>query len=325
VFRLRVFVSSGVAVLAIFASFPTSPIFPSLGLSVARAHSRHANERTGKLVPAFSELVKARKHGDRSALGRLADRIGPARLAEAITGADEQVAEAALAAAPLARGGILLVGAIADQLRASDPARATTAAAALGALLDGAVPTALEDWDVPPDLVARACDGLRTLAARKEAPLPARLAALDALQEVAPSCGADTDLASLTHDPAGEIRRAAVLVVAAGRGRAAVLPGAIADGDGSVSAAATAADCRVEGRSGPGGKEKAPAPSAIAAARAMATAPSTPAADAVEMLDCLAAAKTPADRALLDALGRGPASPLRDRAVELGELAKGHP
>ena len=46
----------------------------------AHARSRHANDRTGKLVPAFAELVKARKRGDRSALGRLGDRIGPARL-----------------------------------------------------------------------------------------------------------------------------------------------------------------------------------------------------------------------------------------------------
>jgi hypothetical protein len=314
VIRPRVFVFAAVA----------AAVFAVVSLPGAQARSRHANERTGKLVPAFSELVKARKRGDRSALGRLADRIGPARLAEAITGVDEPVAEAALAAVPFTRGGVLLVGAIADELPASDPTRATAAAAALGSLLDGAVPTALEDWDVPPDLVARGCEGLQTLAARKEAPLSARLAALDAIQEAAPSCRADADLAPLAHDPAGEIRRAAALVAAAGRGRAAVLPGAIGDGDRSVSAAAAAADCRVEGRTGPGGKETAPAPAAVAAARAMAPAAATPPADAVEMLDCLAAARTPADRALLDELGRGPASPLRDRAVELGEVAKGH-
>src|SRR4051794_1407772 len=66
-----------------------------------------------------------------------------------------------------------------------------------------------------------------------------------------------------------------------------------------------------------------PAGQAIRAARRMAVAPSTPPADAVEMLDCLAAAGTPADRTLLDELRRGPPSPVRDRAVELGDLAKG--
>jgi hypothetical protein len=290
----------------------------------AHARSRHANERTGKLVPAFAELVKARKRGDRSALGRLGDRIGPARLAQAIAGADARVAEAALAAAPLARGGIVLVGAIADQLAAQDLARAVAAAAALGALLDGAVPSAVEDWDVPPDLVARACAGLRALAARKEAAPPARLAALDAILEAAPSCGAYGDLASLARDPAAEIRRAAVLVAAAGPERAAVRPSAIADADRGVSAAAAAAECRVEDRAGRGGQERPPAAPAIAVARTMAAAPSTPPADAVEMLDCLAAAGTPADRTLLDELRRGPPSPVRDRAVELGALAKGH-
>jgi hypothetical protein len=295
-----------------------------VGPSAAHARSRHANERTGKLVPPFAELVKARKRGDRSALGRLGDRLGPARLAQAMAGSDARAAEAALTAAPLARGGILLVGTIADQLWAQDPARAIAAAAALGALLDAAVPSALEDWDVPPDLVSRACGGLHAVAARKEATSAVRLAALDAILAAAPSCGSYGDLASLARDPAAEIRRAAVLVAAAGPERTAVLPGAISDSDKSVSAAAAAAECRVEARTPRGGKERPPAAPAIAAARTMAAAPSTPPADAVEMLDCLAAAGTPADRTLLDELRRGPPSPVRDRAVELGDLAKGH-
>jgi hypothetical protein len=312
VFRLRAF--------ALLAVIPILLVVPS----AARARSRHANERTGKLVPAFAELLKARKRGDRSALGRLADRMGPARLAQAIAGSDARVAEAALAAAPLARGGILLVGTIADQLGASDPARAIAAAAALGALLEGAVPTAIEDWDVPPDVVGRACWGLHGLAGRKEATSSARLAALDAILQAGSSCGSYGDLASLARDPAAEIRRAAALVAAAGPERTAVLSGAIGDADRIVSAAAAAAECRVEARTPRVGKERPPAAPAIAAARAMAAAPSTPPADAVEMLDCLAAAGTPADRALLDELRRGPPSPVRDRAVELGDLAKGH-
>jgi hypothetical protein len=294
------------------------------GSPAAEARSHRTNERTGKLVPAFAELVKAKKRGDRSALGRLGDRIGPARLAQAIAGADEHVAEAAAAAAPLARGGIVLVGALADQLAASDPARAAAAAAALGGLLDGAVPTALEDWDVPPDLVARACGGLRALAARAAAPLPARLAALDAMVEAAPSCGGGGDLGSLARDPAPEIRRAVVLA-AAGSGRPAILRDGIADADRTVSSAAAAADCRVEGRAGRNGngKDIPPEPAAIAAARTLAAAPATSPADAVEMLDCLAAGGTAADRGLLDQLRQGPASPLRDRAIELGQLVRG--
>jgi hypothetical protein len=85
-----------------------------------------------------------------------------------------------------------------------------------------------------------------------------------------------------------------------------------------------AAECRVEARTPHAGKERPPAAPAIAAARTMAAAPTTAPADAVEMLDCLAAAGMPADRTLLDELRRRPASPVRDRAVELGDLAKGH-
>jgi hypothetical protein len=304
------------------AAFIAVAVVSVAGMPVAGARSHRTNERTGKLVPAFAELVKAKKRGDRSALGRLGDRIGPARLAQAIGGADEHVAEAAAAAAPLARGGIVLVGALADQLTAADAVRAGAAAAALGALLDGAVPTALEDWDVPPDLVARACAGLRALAARQAAQIGARLAALDAMVEAAPSCGGGGDLGPLAHDPAPEIRRAAVLA-AGGNGRAAILRDGLADGDRGVSSAAAATDCRVEARVGRDGKEAPPDTPALAAARALVSATTTPPADAVEMLDCLAAGGTAADRGLLEQLRQGPPSPLRDRAVELGDLARG--
>jgi len=45
--------------------------------------------------------------------------------------------------------------------------------------------------------------------------------------------------------------------------------------------------------------------------------PSTRPEDAVEMLTCVAAAGTPADRALLEKLRAGAPSPVRDRAALL--------
>jgi hypothetical protein len=287
----------------------------------ATARARRANERTGRLTPAFSELVKAQRHGDRGALGRLADKIGPARLAIAIAGPDEHLALAALAAAELARGGISLLATIAAELTSANPARAGAAAGALGSLLDGSVPTALEDWDVSPDEVALACGGLRDLAAKSQAPLAVRLAALDAILSSAPSCGPAGDLAPLAHDPVPAIRRAAILVAVAGARRESISKDAVADTDRSVSAAAVASACRFEGRRAANGHETPPAAPVIATARLLAAEKTTPVEDAVEMLDCLAAAATPADRALLDDLRRGPPSPLRDRAVELGDLA----
>jgi hypothetical protein len=323
--------AQGVITLTGVSRLPILILLAGLGLTAAglpasaapksaNGRSRRTNERTGRLTPAFSELVKAHRRGDRSALGRLADKIGPARLALAIAGPDEHLSEAALAAAELARGGISLSAAIAAELTSANPARAAAAAGALGSLLDGSVPTAIEDWDVPPDEVALACGGLRALAAKNEASIAARLAALDAVLSSAPSCGPAGDLAPLAHDAVPAIRRAAVLV-AAGAHREAMSKEAVADSDRSVSAAAVATACRFEGRRAGGGRETPPATQVLATARLLATAQSTPAEDAVEMLDCLAAAGTPADRALLDDLRRGPPSPLRDRAVELGDLA----
>ena len=156
--------------------------------------SRRANPRTGRISPAFAELVKAHKRSDRAALARVADRMGLVRLGEATASGEPGVGEAALSALPLVRGGVLLIGAAADQISVADWPRATAAATALGALLDGAVPTALEEWEVPPDVVARACAALRALAWRSDAALATRLAALDAVAAAAPSCGSGADL-----------------------------------------------------------------------------------------------------------------------------------
>jgi len=280
--------------------------------------SRRPNPRTGKLAPAFAELVKAHKRGDQAALARAAERMGLVRLGQAIASREPGLGEAALAALPVTHGGVLLVGAATDQIAVADWARAGAAATAVGALLDGAVPSALEEWEVPPDVVARACGALRALAWRSDAALATRLTALDAVAAAVPSCGSGADLAPLARDGTPALRRAAMMVAAAGAEREAVLREAIADSDRSVAAAATAVACRIEARAAPSGKPEPPPPQAVAAARTMAVAPTTPPEDAVEMLDCLAAAGTPQDRALLDELQRRPPSPLRDRAVELG-------
>jgi hypothetical protein len=306
------------AVVAVSGAFAGHTLAASGAGSKSARPSRRPNARTGRLAPAFAELVKAHKRGDRAALGRAADRMGLGRLADAIASAEPGVSEAALAAAPLAHGGVLLTGAATEQIGVSDWPRAAAAATALGSLLDGAVPTALEDWEVPPDVVARACAALRALAWRSNAAVATRLAALDAVAAAAPSCGSGADLAPLAHDGTAALRRAAMMVAAAGGERETLLREAIGDADRGVSAAATAAACRLEARTGHTGKTEPPPAQAVAAARVMAAAATTPPEDAVEMLDCLAAAGTPQDRALLDELQRRPPSPLRDRAVELG-------
>ena len=152
-----------------------------------------------------------------------------------------------MTAAPETRNGVLLIGAIADQAAGTD-ARARAAVEALGRLLDGSRPTALEQWEVPPDDVARACAAVHGLAARAPSPLETRLQAIDASLAAAPTCGVPRDAALWSRDSSPEVRRAAVLLGAAGTERAAILRQAIADADQRVSAAAVAAGCRVEAR-----------------------------------------------------------------------------
>ncbi len=287
----------------------------ALGQRSAAARAHRADARTGKLVPAMAELVKARKRGDRTALGRVGDRIGPARLAVAISGADGRVADAAMTAAPETRAGVLLIGAIADQVGGPD-ARARSAAEALGRLLDGSRPTALEQWEVPPDDVARACAAVHGLAGRAASPLETRLQAIDASLAAAPTCGVPRDAAALV---ARQLARSSARGGPSGRGGNRTGGGSAPGNRRRRSACERRGGCgRLPRRSrNAGGRESAPDPQAVAAARSLVAARTTAAADAVEMLDCLAAAATPADRALLETMRRGPPSPLRDRAVEL--------
>jgi hypothetical protein len=280
------------------------------------ARPRGVNARTGRATPPFAQLVKAYKKNDRAALERLAARFGVAQLAEGARGSDLAVAEAALAAIPLARGGVALAGVVAERLDPREPGLAASAALALGLLLDGDAPAEVADWEVPPDVVARACAGLRALAANAEAAAPARLAALNALATAQVTCPVLGELGSLVRDPAPVVRRAAALLLPAGDARAqGALRDGMSDPDPGVSAACVASVCRRA--------DAAPAPAgplvkqATGAARALVVAPATRPEDAVEMLTCLAAAGTPADRALLEKLGAGAASPVRDRAALL--------
>jgi hypothetical protein len=281
------------------------------------------NTRTGRQTPPASALVKAYKKNDRATLERLAARFGVSGLAAAVRGTDSAVVEAALATVPLVRGGVLLVSVVAERLDAAEPV-GVVATQTLGTLLSGDSPVELGDWEVPSDVVARACAGLRALATRADAPTPARLAALDALATAQSTCPAPAELASLLRDPAPAVKRAAALVV---REPDSAARQALADGitnpDPAVSGACVATVCR---RVEPPARGKPPARDALVeqatgAARSMVVVAATKPEDAVDMLSCVAAAGTPADRSLLEKLRAGPPSPVRDRAASL--LASG--
>jgi hypothetical protein len=303
-----------VALAALTAAAPAS-----LAASKKAAAGAGAPGRTGRMATPMASLVKAVRKNDRAALERLAARLGPARLEEALAGNDAAVAEAALAAIPLLRARVLLTSAVAARLEAPDAKLAAAAARALGELFDGTAPTALDEWEVPPDVIARACERLRALASRLEAPVPARLAALDALASAREVCTASAELTPLLRDPVPAVRRAAALTLQPReRMVAAAMKDAIHDPDPKVASAAVASVCRAQAQIG-AAKPDALVGESTAAARTLVAVKATPPEDAVEMLACVAAAHTPADRALLDQLRAGPPSPLRDRAAELLE------
>jgi hypothetical protein len=314
--RFRVFIAGSI-------------ILGSLAAEAAKPRpARRADPRTGLIPPPIDDLVKAAKKKDRAAIQRLSERAGAARLGEMLHRSDAGAVLAALAAIPLLREAPLLVGAVADLLDSADPAIAAGAARAVGTLLDGAVPQAMEEWEVPADVVTHACTSLRGLASRLEAPVPSRIAALEAVAQASTICTATGELATLLRDPVPAVRRATALVLRPGeRQAAAAYRDVIRDSDPSVASAAVAAICRWQGSgetAPPAAKAPAPtvdplAEDSVTVARSMVVARATPAEDAVEMLGCIATAGTPADRKILDQLRRGPPSPLRDRAAELAE------
>ena len=84
--------------------------------------ARKASVRTGLIMTHDDELVHAVKKKDRGALERLAERMGPGHLGEALHRSDPAVAEAALVALPFTRGGVFQIGAVTERLDASDAA-----------------------------------------------------------------------------------------------------------------------------------------------------------------------------------------------------------
>jgi hypothetical protein len=317
--------------LLLFLTFAL--LLPTLVPATASAKprsARRASLRTGLLIARDEDLVRAVKKKDRATIERLAARMGPSRVALALRRPEPAVVQAALVAAPLVRGAPLLIGSVSELLESPDAAVATAAAGVLGQLMDGRLPSALDDLEVPADQVVRACGALRTLASRVEAPVPSRLAALGATASAATVCTATGELGSLLRDPVAAVRRATALILRPEERRASsALREVIHDPDPAVASAAVAVLCRAEGRRNDGGVGAGVAITAAAgrpdpvaqqtveAARALVASPTTPAEDAVEMLSCLARAGTPSDRQILVQLRAGAPSPLRDRAAEL--------
>lgn len=291
----------------------------------ATADRRRVDARTGLLEVPIDELIAAMRRKDRAESGRIAERIGVARLGQALRRNDGASVLAALAGITALPGGVRLLGPVTELMVSADPPYAVAAAHALGDLLAPASPADLDTWEVPPDVVEATCAALRTSAIGDVNATTVRLAAMDALADAAGICAPTPELIALLHDPTPAIRRAASLVL---RPRQRLQTGGFASGtrdvDQLVAAASVAALC--EGLAlpgvGPHGGPKEPSwDQTKDAARRLVAVRETPPEDAVQMLDCLDPSSKN-DRQLLESLRARYRTPVGDRAAEILNVAQ---
>jgi hypothetical protein len=286
----------------------------------AATEHRRVGARTGMLEVPIDELLTAVRRKDRAEIGRLAERIGPARLVEALRRTDAQGVQAALTGIVALPGRARLIGAVTELLTVSDATIASAAARTLGEILAPVTLAELEEWDVPGDLVSGACSALHTAVLLPSNSTLERLAALEAMGDGMAVCRPAPDLVGLLKDPTPSIRRAAALVL---RPQQRLATGGFAAGtrdvDPSVATASVAAVCEAiaEPAAWPKGSVREPIwDQTRQLARQMILAPATPADDAVEMLDCLDPTLA-GDRQLLDGMRAHRRTPLGERAASI--------
>ncbi len=301
-----------------------------LGLPAA-AHAterRHVDVRTGRLEVPVDELVAAIRRKDRAEIGRVAEQVGPARLAQGLRRSDSPAVMAALTGIALLPGRVRLIGPVTELVVTGDAPLAATAAHTLGEIL--AVTTIeLDEWEVPPDVVEAGCVVLRGAATAPQNPTAVRLAALNALGDAAGVCGPTPELAALLRDPTNTVRRAVALVL---RPQQLLATGGFAAGtrdiDKSVASASVAAVCELSAlpRNGglaiKGGAREPIWEQTRQIARRLVVASDTPAEDAVQMLDCLDPTLA-TDRQILEGLRARRRTPLGDRAGDIANQAQG--
>jgi hypothetical protein len=287
---------------------------------------RHIDVRTGMLEVPIDELIAVIRRKDRAEIGRVAEQIGPARLGLALRRADAPAIQAALAGIVVLPGGVRLVGQVTELVAVGDPPIAAAAAHTLGEILAPVTNADLDDWEVPPDVIASACATLRTAAIVDANPTGVRLAALDALADASAICAPTPELIALLRDPLPALRRSVALIL---RPQQRLATGGFASGtrdvDKSVASASIAILCELLGLPGGSGRASSREPiwaETKQAARRLAVVPETPAEDAVQMLECLDPTSR-SDRQILDGLRGRNHTPLGDRAAEILSQAQG--
>ncbi len=278
-----------------------------LALAGAAYAGQHAaiNHRTGLYDLPLSNLRKADEREDRVELARVAARLGPARVGEALQDRDRRIVLAALDAVPLLTSGVLLLDGVLPLLTSTDEAirgRAVGAAAALLATTDA---VRLASFEVPEETTQAICQALARVAANESETLSTRLLAVQGLADAPVACAvarkAEDLAASLLASREPEIRRAAVLVLLPMTAPASALLAATRDPDGEVAAAAGARLCERRATNPPLAAEPP--------LRKLALASGALPEDVIGILPCLANSPDPADHKALDDLqDTGPAA-----------------
>jgi hypothetical protein len=275
------------------------------------------NRHTGLFEPPVSDLRRASERGDRAELARVATRLGAARLSRLLADPDRKTLLAALDAAPLVEGGVLLLETVAPLLASSDGPVRARAVAATAALFAQSGPMLLGEYEVAPETVSAACHALAALAASDGEPMGTRISAIQAVMDTGSACRDHLKLGVLLASREPEIRRAAVLAVpevAAGSARGP-LATAVKDTDARVAGAAAARLCRLLG----------PRQAILPPLHDLALAGEVPAEDVVDLLPCLAASGDAADQKALTQLQQGGRAVLRDALKRLRETRQATP
>lgn len=270
------------------------------------------NRHTGLFEPPLADLRKASERGDRAELARVATRLGAARLSRLLADPDRKTVLAALDAAPLVDGGVLLLETVAPLLASADAPVRARAAVATASLFAQNGPARLGEYEVAPDSVSAACRALAALAAAESEPMGTRMSAIQALIDAGGACGDQLkpDLLLASRDP--EIRRAGVFATPeiAARSTKGPLWTAVKDSDVRVAGAAAARLCGLLG----------PKQAVLPPLYHLVLADEVPAEDVVDLLPCLAASADAADQRAMARLQQDGRPAVRDAIKHLREV-----
>jgi hypothetical protein len=282
--------------------------------SPAQAGSRQGiDKHSGRYELPLSDLRKAAARADRAELSRVASRLGPGRLEEALVNSDRQVVLAALEALPLVDAGILLLANCVPLLAGPDAGVRAQATRTIADLLAATDARQLGAWEIAEETKLAACRALARVA-RDEAEEPAtRIVALQGLSDAGRMCTGTSIPQALLASANPEIRRAAVLSLPMDSANGAAnalgatasvvtsLLKAAKDPDGRVAAAAGAQWCKLHAKEG---KSQSPSvtPPIAPPLRALARADRALPEDVIDMLPCLSSSSDPDDKRALDEL-----------------------